>query len=351
MTGADLRVAIVGTGFFSGFHFDAWDRVPQATIVAAAARSNLERARAQAGTFGVDDVFDDLVELVEATDPDVIDIVTPPATHLGIVETLAPLGVPLLLQKPLAPDLTTSVAVVETAEKYDCELIINENWRFRPWFREVKRLLDAGTLGEPEMIRFTTRPGDGRGEDAYMDRQPRFREMPRLLIHEGGIHMIDTFRFLVGEIDRVLAHLWRQNPVIAGEDSGYVLFNFVDGQHGVYDGSRLGEHQAANMRLTVGEFLLEGSEGYVRLDGDGRLWIKPVKQPEYQHEYAFTTEGFGGDSVRLLHQHVADHLLDGAPVENTGREFLTNCYIEDAIYRSDDTDQWVTINVRTTVDD
>ncbi|MEX2486446.1 MAG: Gfo/Idh/MocA family oxidoreductase [Nitriliruptoraceae bacterium] len=336
-----LRVAVVGTGFFSGFHLDAWSRVPDARIVAAAAQSDRSRAEAKAAEYDVDEVYLDLDEMVEQAQPDVIDIVTPPTTHLPIIRQLAPHGVPLVVQKPLAPNLDESIAVVEAAERHDTLLVMHENWRFRPWYREIKRLVTAGAIGEPEMIRFTCRPGDGRGPDAYLDRQPRFREMERGLVHEIGIHLIDIFRFLVGDVDRVLANLWRQNPVIAGEDCAYVLFDFVGGEHGFFDGSRPNEHDAENLRLTIGDFLLEGSEGYIRHDGYGRMWIKPVKKPEDEHEYAFTTLGFGGDSVRLLNQHVADHLLDGAPIENTGRQFLANCYVEDAIYRSHDAQAWI----------
>jgi hypothetical protein len=35
------------------------------------------------------------------------------------------------------------------------------------------------------------------GERAYLDRQPFFRDYPRLLIHETGVHFVDTFRYLL----------------------------------------------------------------------------------------------------------------------------------------------------------
>ena len=60
---------------------------------------------------------------------------------------------------------------------------------------------------------------DGWGERAYLDRQPFFRDYPRLLIYETGIHFIDTFRYLLGEVAHVHAHIKRLNPVIKGEQS------------------------------------------------------------------------------------------------------------------------------------
>ena len=45
--------------------------------------------------------------------------------------------------------------------------------------------------------------------NAYLDRQPFFRDYPRLLIYETGVHFIDTFRFLLGEVEEVYANLRR----------------------------------------------------------------------------------------------------------------------------------------------
>jgi hypothetical protein len=59
---------------------------------------------------------------------------------------------------------------------------------------------------------FRMRMGDGWGEDAYLARQPYFRKMPRMLVYETGVHFIDTFRFLAGEIERVYCALLRPPP-------------------------------------------------------------------------------------------------------------------------------------------
>ena len=52
--------------------------------------------------------------------------------------------------------------------------------------------------------------------------------MPRFLIHETAIHLIDTFRFLLGEVSGVSARLRQLNTHIQGEgDAGLVLFEFA----------------------------------------------------------------------------------------------------------------------------
>lgn len=39
---------------------------------------------------------------------------------------------------------------------------------------------------------------------------------PRFLIHETGVHLVDVFRYLLGEVAAVTASLHRRNPCIAG---------------------------------------------------------------------------------------------------------------------------------------
>ena len=183
-------------------------------------------------------------------------------------------GLAVLCQKPLAPTLDEARDIVALAESAGIRLIVHENFRFQPWYRHAKALLDAGRLGRPHAIAFRLRPGDGQGARAYLDRQPYFQNMPRFLIHETGIHFVHVFRFLFGEVAAVTARLRQLNPAIAGEDAGYVVFEFENGAGGLFDGNRLNDHVAENCRLTMGEMWLEGSEGVLRLDGDGRLWLK-----------------------------------------------------------------------------
>ena len=48
--------------------------------------------------------------------------------------------------------------------------------------------------------------GDGwQQEDAFINRQPQFREMERLANYEMGVHFVDVFRYLGGEITKVCA--------------------------------------------------------------------------------------------------------------------------------------------------
>jgi predicted dehydrogenase len=330
-----LRVAAAGAGYFSQFQYLGWRNIAAIELVGL---SNRDRAKgeAMARRYGVPRVFGGFEEMLDATRPDLVDIVTPPPTHRAFVSAAVARRIPVICQKPFGESYADAVAITEAAERAGVPLVIHENIRWQPWYREAKRLIRDGRLGALHSVAFRLRPGDGQGPRAYLDRQPYFQTMPRLLVVETAIHWIDTFRFLMGEVHAVYARLRRINPAIVGEDAGYIVFEFEGGATGLFDGNRLNDHVAENPRRTMGEMWLEGSRGVLRLDGAARLWWKAHQQEEVEHRYdSGPTDTFGGGACEWLQRHVVRHFVDGAPLENTAREYLTNLRVQEAAYRSD----------------
>jgi D-apiose dehydrogenase len=340
-----FKVAVAGTGYFSQFHFDAWRRL--GVDLVAACGLDAASLAATAARYGVPQQFADAAVMLDAVRPDLLDIAAPPGAHLALLQEAAARKVDVICQKPLGGDLETARTMVRVAEQAGITFVVHENFRFMPWYREAKKLIDQGLLGQIFGISFRLRPGDGQGARAYLDRQPYFREMPRFLIHETAIHLIDTFRFLLGEVDHVFARLRRLNRHIQGEDAGLVLFEFASGAAGLFDGNRLVDFPADNPRLTMGELRLEGSAATLRLDGFGRLWLKPHHAPEREHAYAWRDQGYGGDCVLALQRHVVENFRHGAPLENSGEAYLRNLVIEEAVYRSADTGRRIRIGEAT----
>ena len=328
-----LRVAIVGCGYFSQFHREAWGRMDD-VLLAGLADHDPARLAAATANFPQAQTFASADVMLDALQPDLVDIITPPASHYALVSAATARGIPMICQKPLAPSYAEAMALVELAEAAGVLLVVHENFRFMPWFAEATRLVTAGQVGRLLNIAFSLRPGDGQGPRAYLDRQPYFQTMRRFLVHETGIHLIDVFRLMLGEITGVFARLRRLNPVIAGEDAGLVVFDFASGAAGLLDGNRLVDHPSDDTRLTNGVMLVEGTEGVIRLDGYGRLFVRAHRGIEQEHDYDIPTAGFGGDCVFAQCRHVVDRLRAGEVPVNTGRDYLRNLEIEEAIYRS-----------------
>lgn len=329
-TGQTLKVACLGAGYFSAFHYDAWRRIAQVELVGAA---DLNKAAAEA--TGVP-AFATLEEMLAGTDPDILDVILPPDGHAEAIRTAITAGVKTIIcQKPFCTDLTQATAIAQAAEAAGTTLIIHENFRFMPWYRAIKTALDASQIGTVLQATFRLRPGDGQGPQAYLDRQPYFQTMPRLLIHETGVHWIDTFRYLFGDPQAVYADLRRINPAIAGEDAGVVLFDHPGGVRALFDGNRHLDHAADNMRRTMGEALIEGTDGTLSLHGDGSVTRRGFgKTGEDQLHAPDTWDGFGGDCVHALQTHVVEGVLNGSAFANTARDYLTVIRIKDAIYAS-----------------
>jgi predicted dehydrogenase len=335
MPSADrIAVAQVGAGYFAQFHAQAWARIDG---VALTGICDADEAKARSMAAGVGDpaTFSDAAAMLDALEPDLLDIATPPATHAGLIRLAAERGIDVVCQKPFCTSMAEAEAAVLMAEAHGRLIVVHENFRFEPWYRIIRGLIDEGRIGAVYQVSFRLRPGDGQGPNAYLARQPYFQTMPRFLIRETGIHFIDVFRYLLGEPAAVMADLRRLNPVIAGEDAGHFILEYGDGRRALFDGNRLADHAAADTRLTMGEMWIEGSAGTLRLDGEGRVWLREKGQlQEMEVPFAWQKLGYGGDCVFLCLSHVVRHMRDGTPIENAGRDYLANLRIEEAIYRS-----------------
>jgi predicted dehydrogenase len=336
------RLAIIGCGYFSAFHQEAWGRLP--VEVVAICDADRAKAEAAASAFRAARVFTDAAIMLAETRPDLVDIVTPPETHEALAAFCAARGIAAICQKPLAPDWPTALRIAEAAERAGSTLIVHENFRFMPWFIEAERLVRDGAVGEPLDISFRLRSGDGQGPEAYLGRQPYFRTMPRFLVHETIIHLIDVFRMIFGEIAGVFARLRTLNPAIIGEDAATVLFVFRNlRRNGIVDGNRLVDHPSDDPRMTNGVLLVEGTGGQLRLDGHGRLFLRPHRGTEREHAYAWDNRGYGGDCVFRQCAAALAHVANGAPVPNVARAWLRNMEVEEAIYRSAEEGRFVNV--------
>ena len=331
-----IKVAAVGTGYFSRFQYAAWDRIPEVQLVGVCNRI-LSTAKELADQYGINNVYTDFRQMLEVEKPDLVDIITPPITHVDYVTTAVELGIPAICQKPFTSSASEARKLVSFIEEKGGKVIVHENFRFQPWYRKIKEILEEGWFGQLYEISFALRPGDGQGPSAYLDRQPYFQKMERFLVHETAVHLVDVFRYLFGEIGAVYADLRRVNPVIKGEDAGILLFDFISGAKGVFDGNRLSDHCADNRRLTMGEMRIEGEKGTLTLDGNGGLnWRDHGQNSVKEISYEWIDRDFGGDCVYSLQRHVVDHLLYGKELMNTAKEYLANVEIAEASYVSNE---------------
>lgn len=331
-----LKAVAIGAGYFSGFQYEAWNRIPEVTVAAISNRTE-SKARQKMAEYSIPRFYADWREMIDRERPDFVDIITPPETHAEICAHAASAGAAIVCQKPLAPTLDESRRIVENARDAGVRFMVHENFRWQPWHREIKRILRTGGIGAPIHLYFRMRTGDGWGEDAYLSRQPFFRDYPRLLVYETAVHFIDTFRYLLGEIVEVYAKLRRLNPVIRGEDAGQILFSFASGATAVLDANRYNEAEVEAPRFTFGELRLDATRGHLAMAADSSMRIKLLGEPMRAHDYARADINFAGDCVYGVQRHFVDCLLSGEAFESDGEDYLRTLSVVDAVYESADT--------------
>jgi predicted dehydrogenase len=334
MTGTRrLKGAALGAGYFAPFQYEAWTRIPEVEMAAMYNRTEAKAAPLMA-RHGVARYYRDWREMIDVERPDFVDIITAPDTHEEICRYAAEHGVHIICQKPLAPTYEASRRIVECARRAGVRFMVHENFRWQPWYRAVKKIQGEGTIGDFTHILFSMRTGDGWGPDAYLARQPFFREYPRLLVYETGVHFIDTFRFLLGEVTSVFAHLRRLNPAIKGEDVGHLVLTFANGATAIWDASRYTEVEAESPRFTFGEMRVDGTGGHLTMDAGSNIRVKRLGERGRNLEYDRADVNFAGDCVYFLQRHFVDCMLSGHEFESTGEDYLKTVQVVDAAYES-----------------
>lgn len=260
-----LRFALAGTGFWSRFQLSGWRELPGCECVALYNRTR-SRAEAMAAEFGIDAVHDDYEAMLDAERIDFVDIVTGVEQHAAMARAAADRGLPVICQKPLAPDLATAEAMVAHARKRGTALLVNENWRWQPQIRAFAAALKKAPLGRVWRAHLNF-----SNSFPVFDNQPFLRSLEQFILTDVGTHILDVVRFLFGEADTVYARIHRVNRDIKGEDAVSALL-------GMRNGMTVDVNLSYASRVPREHFpevliLVEGEDASISLDLDCRIQV------------------------------------------------------------------------------
>ena len=93
-----IRLVVVGTGYFSQFHYDAWKRLNVDLV--GICSLNKDEAIKYSKQFQNCEVFLDFETMIKTTKPDLVDIIAPPLNHLKFIKISAKNKVNIICQKP-----------------------------------------------------------------------------------------------------------------------------------------------------------------------------------------------------------------------------------------------------------
>lgn len=322
-----LRVALAGAGMISYHHLIAWSRLGNRAKVVAVADPDRAKAERRAADFGIPAVYADVAQMLTAESVDAIDVASPRETHAENVGHAVARGVDVLCQKPLAPTLALSQALVRGVGDR-VRLMVHENWRFRPWYREMKRWIDEDALGRMHFGNMTLLSSglmpDVSGRRPALERQPFMAHETRFLIAEALIHQIDVVRWLMGPLRVVDARATRSVDVVKGETLAAIFMETAEGAPVVVTGTMAAPGFPPR---TLDRFELVGAKASAVLAGtELRLMGSEPRSLAYDFDEAYQAS-FDG-----VIAHFVDRLESGAEFETEPMDNLETLRLVEHAY-------------------
>jgi predicted dehydrogenase len=110
-------------------------------------RELAERYSKQHG-FSMRLVFNTIEEMITATHPEAVTAFGTIYEHLKVVEVCAPLGIHVMVEKPLAVSLKHAKKMESLAEKHNIHLLTNYETTWYPSVHKANELLKSGAVGD-----------------------------------------------------------------------------------------------------------------------------------------------------------------------------------------------------------
>ncbi len=339
-TERQLRGALLGCGSVSKYHLRAWSQIEGVKIVALANRTiSKAEMRAQEFDISLDRVYSSYLDLFEHEDLDFVDIATKPEVHRMQVVDAAARGINVLCQKPMAPTLEDARVMIDACNHAGVLFSINENWRWRIWYRELKQLIDQDVVGKPHYFRFmrhvnhTVPSLNGKLPRMFVNR-PYTKSMDRLILYEWGIHLIDVLRFFFGEVNWVFALLDTTSPVCRGEDRALLTLD-VGGVACLIDIS-WGSVGAEKRFSQLEQVTLEGNRGTIELLTDEQDILRISNDQGIKTKPAFncSPEEAYQASYTAAQSHFIDCIRSKLEPETVGRDNFKTLQATFATYES-----------------
>jgi len=182
------KIGLLGAGRIGQVHARAVSSVPSAQLVAVADPMPAA-AEALRDTYGCE--IRTIAQIKDSADIDAVIICTPTDTHADLIEDFARAGKAIFCEKPVDLDLSRVKACLKVVDEMKATLMVGFQRRFDPDFQALRAEIDAGHIGEVEMVTLISRDPGAPPYD-YIERSGGiFRDMM--------IHDFDVARWMLGE--------------------------------------------------------------------------------------------------------------------------------------------------------
>jgi predicted dehydrogenase len=177
------------------------------------------RAQQKARTWGVETVYTDYQELLADPEIDLVELLVPHHLHAEMTIAACESGKHVSVQKPMALNVAEANQMIKAAQHAEVILRIYENFVFYQPHVRAKDMIDAGEIGEPQMIRLHVSTGKSETEwkvplTAWLWRINESKCGGGPLIFDHGYHLFSLAHYLMGKVERVYA--WMDRSPVGG---------------------------------------------------------------------------------------------------------------------------------------
>ncbi|GBC70278.1 scyllo-inositol 2-dehydrogenase (NAD(+)) [Candidatus Calditenuaceae archaeon HR02] len=148
---AQIRVAVIGAGFWGRNHARVLSEIPKVELCAVV-DVDVQRAEQVARRYNVPHVYKDYREILRGGVVDAVTICTPTITHAEIALECIRDGLAVLIEKPMAANLKEAIEIYDTAKSCGGKLMVGFIERFNPAVRYMLSALSDGVIGTPLTI-------------------------------------------------------------------------------------------------------------------------------------------------------------------------------------------------------
>lgn len=325
----NLRVALIGAGGIAQSYLDVIAAKKADIDLVAIVEPDADRAaNAVAKVAGA--VFSDVHDFLDARERlgvQAVMVCTPPITHVPIASAVLEQGLPVLCEKPLAPNRPGLYMMNDASRRSGALLMMASKFRYVDDVARTKELVDTGALGEIILFRNAfTSPVDMR------NRWNSRRDISGGgVIIDNGTHSVDIARYLLGPIRNVIATETRRVQGLSVEETAQLLIRTDSSATGTID---------------LSWSLSTGSQWYVTVDGTEGSIRLGWQTAEINTGKGWTTFGTGYDKHAAFSRQLNDFSdairHDKAPVISQD-DAQASVAVVDAAYRSMETGAWVRV--------
>jgi len=230
-----IKLGVIGTGRIGRVHIATLvQSVPMAEVVAVA-DTDINSANEVARMFGITSVYDNYSDVINHNGVEAVVICSPTEAHAKHIIDAAKAGKHIFCEKPVALSLDVIIEANEAVRKAGVKMMIGFNRRFDPNFMKIRQLVAEGKLGDPHILKITSRDPAPPSAEYAAASGGMFVDMT--------IHDFDMARYITGsevtEVFTKAAVLVDPAIGMAGDvDTAIITLTFANGAIGVIDNSR-----------------------------------------------------------------------------------------------------------------